>query len=747
MPPNAQGMTYGPPIPQPPQPSQQQSIPHPNRAQLSGDVRAQVINVLTTTANSCLVEQGYDPSLDKRIQDLEHQRQRVFEDNKNLKMMLDNERSKHQHLSKPHNELISIVVNSQNDLKRISTENMALRTENSAISAKLKSLERENQNGLAHQRLQLAYSDLLTAYQNISAKLLTTEQQLSTLGLHCRGCPEYARQIQAFRAQSGAQLQMVSPTQLSQFLQQQQQQPQQGPPPQPHEQQRRASAPDTNLGPRPPSQPRTPAMAAPATGRMGPPFASWPDPAPATQLRVSTSAAPGQNSLPVSSPTTFGAQNNGPRRPSAPPAPGFNPAPASMISSSMPMTSPRNTLQQFVPAPISPQTLVNGPQFVNTNQTPQMPHGTPPQMQRVPHQAPTHSRPSSSLGHALDPNFNAQIPRNPYPPNKARTSPVFAPNGALPQQLTPVAVSATSAPPMASLQHVGTRPDPWSMVPEHIVAAERPPSVISISSRSSSVGSATKPQFQQQQHQDATNVPPNMPAFSVPAASNSNSQSVSSGVQLPPSNAVATAPPLAPPPSLSSMSSASNPGDITGQSQLAPRPPSNPPSSITRIAENSTDMNVDSIATGVAAKRTSVVLGEPSTLPEGKKMRLSVDADTKSPSPAPVQAAKDGDSGGVAAAAAAVPEKQEDLEEEDEDEDEEDIAVGPDGLRLISDCLANLFEADGAGGRTCRLCKTRHARGLIAAAPAPFVNAPDEALVEHCTAEHEQVWNELRHDV
>ena len=40
-----------------------------------------------------------------------------------------------------------------------------------------------------------------------------------------------------------------------------------------------------------------------------------------------------------------------------------------------------------------------------------------------------------------------------------------------------------------------------------------------------------------------------------------------------------------------------------------------------------------------------------------------------------------------------------------EGEDEEDIAVGPDGLRLISDCLASLFETNEEGGRTCRLCK------------------------------------------
>jgi hypothetical protein len=177
-------------------------------------------------------------------------------------------------------------------------------------------------------------------------------------------------------------------------------------------------------------------------------------------------------------------------------------------------------------------------------------------------------------------------------------------------------------------------------------------------------------------------------------------------------------------------------------------------------------MNVDATATRMAVKRSSVVLGEPLTLPEGKKMRLSGEGASASASPAPIQITDNENGGGVAAATA--PEKRQQQEGlEDEDEDEEDIAVGPDGLRLISDCLASLFETNEAGGRTCRLCKyvifcfhslrrctdgreitrTRHTRGLISEAPAPFVNAPDEMLVQHCTSEHEQVWNELRHDV
>ena len=88
-------------------------------------------------------------------------------------------------------------------------------------------------------------------------------------------------------------------------------------------------------------------------------------------------------------------------------------------------------------------------------------------------------------------------------------------------------------------------------------------------------------------------------------------------------------------------------------------------------------------------------------LPEGKKMRLSGEGASASASPAPMQATEGENGGGVAAATA--PEGQQEGPE-DEDEEEEDIAVGPDGLRLISDCLASLFETDEAG-RTCRLCK------------------------------------------
>ena len=44
----------------------------------------------------------------------------------------------------------------------------------------------------------------------------------------------------------------------------------------------------------------------------------------------------------------------------------------------------------------------------------------------------------------------------------------------------------------------------------------------------------------------------------------------------------------------------------------------------------------------------------------------------------------------------------------DEDEDEDVVEVGPDGLRLVKDCISSLFgeegEGEGGEGRYCKLC-------------------------------------------
>ncbi|KAJ3508652.1 hypothetical protein NLJ89_g5630 [Agrocybe chaxingu] len=92
------------------------------------------------------------------------------------------------------------------------------------------------------------------------------------------------------------------------------------------------------------------------------------------------------------------------------------------------------------------------------------------------------------------------------------------------------------------------------------------------------------------------------------------------------------------------------------------------------------------------------------------------------------------------------PAQDEDQEMEDEEEGEGLVEVGPDGLRLVKDCLEELFEEDedSPGHRMCRLCTVRHQKGLISEPPTAFVNATDEELEAHCLAEHDQVWEVLR---
>lgn len=277
-----------------------------------------------------------------------------------------------------------MVVNSQNEVKALRNENVVLRSESSAVTAKLKALEREreNQSGIAYQRLQTAYNDLLATHQNTLVRLSTVEPQLNALAAHCRRCPAYAQQIQTYQAMNGGQLQVVSPIQAPQNPAQHQQ---------PYEQQRRASAPDANLGTRP-TQSRVPAIQAPAA-RMGPPSASQLShsrSASATQLRVSTSSVPGQNShlLPVPSPTSFGSQINGQPRSPAASTPTLIPVPASAISSSVPFNSKSTALQQANPQPSQPKTHPNGPHNFNvTIKQVALTHSILPHLQQTPQQA------------------------------------------------------------------------------------------------------------------------------------------------------------------------------------------------------------------------------------------------------------------------------------------------------------------------------------------------------------------------
>lgn len=107
------------------------------------------------------------------------------------------------------------------------------------------------------------------------------------------------------------------------------------------------------------------------------------------------------------------------------------------------------------------------------------------------------------------------------------------------------------------------------------------------------------------------------------------------------------------------------------------------------------------------------------------------------------------------------------MEEVEESDDDEAIEVGPDGLRVVSDCLESLLirNEENDAVRTCRLCElvvphsspsfvdlttvfsARHRMGYLTVVREPFVNATEDELVLHFTSEHAEAWHALRTEV
>ncbi|KAF5388127.1 hypothetical protein D9615_000482 [Tricholomella constricta] len=87
-------------------------------------------------------------------------------------------------------------------------------------------------------------------------------------------------------------------------------------------------------------------------------------------------------------------------------------------------------------------------------------------------------------------------------------------------------------------------------------------------------------------------------------------------------------------------------------------------------------------------------------------------------------------------------------EEDDEESEDGDIEIGPDGLRLVEDCLGALIDDDEENEevQTCRLCMARFKMGY-ASEPKPFLRATTEELVQHCSIEHHDAWDALRRTV
>ncbi|KAF9058067.1 hypothetical protein BJ165DRAFT_103867 [Panaeolus papilionaceus] len=78
----------------------------------------------------------------------------------------------------------------------------------------------------------------------------------------------------------------------------------------------------------------------------------------------------------------------------------------------------------------------------------------------------------------------------------------------------------------------------------------------------------------------------------------------------------------------------------------------------------------------------------------------------------------------------------------------EEEEVGPDGLRLVSNCLPDVYDTvsneDGSISNTCKLCQHRYSLQLLSEPPSPFINATDDDLEKHCLDDHESVWMRIR---
>jgi len=88
-------------------------------------------------------------------------------------------------------------------------------------------------------------------------------------------------------------------------------------------------------------------------------------------------------------------------------------------------------------------------------------------------------------------------------------------------------------------------------------------------------------------------------------------------------------------------------------------------------------------------------------------------------------------------------------EEGVEESDEEVIEIGPDGLRMEDDCVAALIEEVGVNGdlKACKLCNARFEMGFTTERPELFVEATNQELIEHCSTEHHDAWQQLRSSV
>ncbi|KAF6762613.1 hypothetical protein DFP72DRAFT_561699 [Ephemerocybe angulata] len=677
--------------------------PHQNYSGPQPDTRGQVVSILAETTNGVLADLGV-VGLQERVKLLEHDKSLLFQDNKALVATLNQTNAEHAKTLEllraeqaklallPANEqvLTNRIVGLQEQVKQLQVER------NTAIS-KFNSLALSNPNAVQYQKLAGAYQDL--------------KKTCGPLQAHCQFCPAYAKQLEEFRNRNGyLPGNLPSPTG--------------GPVPQGFNHSMSQAG-----HPQPVS-----------SGGM-----------PAPQQRAFLDQR--RNTMPAIPTTTQNPGNPSSRPSSAQPQSPFVPTPAQQAM--------MNQMNNAMNSPMLQQQQ-NG--FAQPNRVTQLNsngmHGNMPSPSMTGQRQYSHSRSSSSLGQMSNPNANMQG-QQPGMLRQLHPSSSPIPMGSLQQPIptdggsmgifsnvflnqprsraqSVISVSSSSRPNSAAATTAQNQAQQLftSQMQNNAGGQSQMPNAMASSSQQQrqlhqqqlqqlqqqqlrqqqQQQQQRQQQQQQQQHlqqqQQQSRSQPTTPAVRSPSDLSGFSPSTMFRNQD-----YATPPPL----------SGSTDGSFTNQhfgamgNGLDPDTPSQP---------------------GTASKRDSAALDDtaPASSPSDdsrKKMRMSADdgqpnmvapdALSSTQVPGPATTVAQSTSGG------------------EDDEEDDEIAVGPDGLRLVSDCLANLFDVQGEE-RTCQLCRSRHDRGLVPP-PAPFVNQPDEVLVQHCITEHDHAWNELRHDV
>ena len=197
-----------------------------------------------------------------------------------------------------------------------------------------------------------------------------------------------------------------------------------------------------------------------------------------------------------------------------------------------------------------------------------------------------------------------------------------------------------------------------------------------------------------------------------------------------------------------------------------PEPPSPPPSAVAEGNVTSTSQKRGSISIAEYDELVNEPQKRPRLQSPTSEMTMLEPGPEPSPSPSPPPPSTARASVPPAETAAAEP-PQDAMEvdaQDDEEEEEEEEELGPDGLRLVKNCLPELFDENEDGTtRTCKICQLvllilllnpptdpfavvryNYEQGNLPTPCPPFVDAADETLEAHAITTHAGAWEMVR---